>query len=97
MDWRNIIDQLQLSDLWRGPRTQRPEYAASVEAAHLRAMHAELTEMQQAEKHISLPVTGAVLAQRVRVVVAAGLVEVNKLLKQATIRRDIVGSNGSIP
>ena len=33
---------------------------------------------------------GAVLAQRVRVVVTAGLVDVNKLLRQATVRRNIV-------
>jgi hypothetical protein len=90
MDWRNILDQLQLADLWRDTRVQSDGYAASLEAGRQGALHAEVSEMQQAEKHISLPVTGAILAQRVRVVVAAGLVDLNKLLKQATIRRDIV-------
>lgn len=90
MDWRNIIDQLQLADLWRDTRTQTAEYPASVETSRQRAMHAEMTEMRDAEKHISLPATGAVLAQRVRIFVAAGLDELNKLLKQATVRCDIV-------
>ena len=90
MDWRNIIEQLQLADLWRDTRVQSDGYAASLEAGRQGALSAELKDMQQAEKYISLPVTGAILAQRVRVVVAAGLVDLNKLLKQATIRRDIV-------
>ena len=90
MDWRNLIEQLELADLWRDTRTRSAEYPASVEASWQRAMLAELTEMHETEKHISLPVAGAVLAQRVRIVVTAGLVELNKLLKQATVRRDIV-------
>ena len=49
MDWRNIIDQLQLADLWRDTRTHTAEYPASVEASRQRAMHAELTEMREAE------------------------------------------------
>ena len=39
---------------------------------------------------ISLPVVGAVLAARVRVTIAAGLVDLNKLLRQATVRRNVV-------
>ena len=39
---------------------------------------------------ISLPVQGAVLAARVRVSIAAGLVDLNKLLRQATVRRNVV-------
>ena len=39
---------------------------------------------------ISLPVQGAVLAARVRVTIAAGLVDLNKLLRQATVRRNVV-------
>ena len=40
--------------------------------------------------HISLPVTGAILASRVRLVISSGLVDLNKLLKQATVRKHIV-------
>jgi hypothetical protein len=39
---------------------------------------------------ISLPVQGAVLAARVRVTIAAGLVDLNRLLRQATVRRNVV-------
>ena len=46
--------------------------------------------LHETESFISVPVTGAILAQRVRVVIDAGLVDLNKLLKQATIRRNIV-------
>ena len=53
-------------------------------------MLSELETLAQAEPYISLPVSGAILAQRVRVVVTAGLVDVNKLLRQATVQRKIV-------
>ena len=52
--------------------------------------------LQQFEKldkdgaHICLPVQGAVLAARVRVTIAAGLVDLKKLLRQATVRRNVV-------
>ena len=39
---------------------------------------------------ISLPVVGAVLAARVRVTIDAGFVDINKLLRQATVRRSVV-------
>ena len=39
---------------------------------------------------VSLPVTGEVLANRVRLVISSGLVDLNKLLKQATVRKPIV-------
>ena len=35
-------------------------------------------------------VQGAILAVRVRVTIAAGLVDLNKLLRQATVRRNVV-------
>jgi hypothetical protein len=76
MDWRNVVEQLEARDLFA---TNREKQVLS-----------ELEGMKQAETHISLPVMGAVLAQRVRVVVTAGLVDVNKLLRQATVRRNIV-------
>ena len=68
MDWRNIVEQLQARDLFASGKEKQ--------------VLAELDTLAQAEAHIPLPVMGAVLAQRVRVVVTAGLVEVNKLLKQ---------------
>ena len=37
-----------------------------------------------------MPVTGEVLAARVRIVTAAGLIDLNALIKQATVRRNIV-------
>ena len=50
----------------------------------------QLEKMGNHEVHVSLPVTGAVLASRVRLVIASGLVDLNKLLKQATVRKHIV-------
>ena len=37
-----------------------------------------------------LPVTGGLLQARVGVAISAGLVDLNKVLKQATVRREIV-------
>ena len=34
--------------------------------------------------------TGEVLASRIRLVISSGLVDLNKLIKQATVRRHIV-------
>ena len=50
----------------------------------------QLEKSQEEDALISLPVQGAVLAARVRVTIAAGLVELNKLLRQATVRRNVV-------
>ena len=50
----------------------------------------QLKKMEQEEAHISLPITGAVLAARMRVVVTSGLVDVTRLIKQATVRRNVV-------
>merc|ERR1712138_148789 len=44
----------------------------------------------QEEALVALPVQGAVLAARVRVTIAAGLVDLNKLLRQRTVRRNVV-------
>ena len=52
-----------------------------------------LTQLERSREEdalISLPVQGAVLAARVRVTIAAGLVDLNKLLRQATVRRNVV-------
>ena len=50
----------------------------------------QLKHLEAHEPHISLPVHGAVLAARVRITIAAGLVDLNRLLRQATVRRNIV-------
>ena len=50
----------------------------------------QLQELEAHEPHISLPVQGAVLAARVRITIAVGLADYNKLLRQCTIRRNIV-------
>ena len=54
------------------------------------SMMDQLKRMEKEEVHVSLPVTGAVLASRVRLVISSGLVDLNKLLKQATVRKPIV-------
>lgn len=50
----------------------------------------QLKKLEEDSALISLPVPGAVLAGRVRVTIAAGLVDLNKLLRQATVRRNVV-------
>ena len=49
-----------------------------------------MQKLEAGAVHISLPVTGEVLANRVRVVVTSGVVDLNALLRQATVRRNIV-------
>ena len=50
----------------------------------------QLRSMEKNESHVALPVQGAVLAARVRISITAGLVDLNRLIRQATIRRNIV-------
>ena len=50
----------------------------------------QLRSMEANESHVSLPVQGAVLAARVRISITAGLVDLNRLIRQATVRRNIV-------
>ena len=54
------------------------------------AMLEQLKNMEDQEPYISLPVQGAVLAARVRISIASGLVDLNRLLRQATVRRNVV-------
>ena len=68
MDWRSMIEQIEASDLFASSREKR------------QLLESELRVMQEAEKLISVPVTGAILAQRVRVVIEAGLVDLEKIL-----------------
>ena len=50
----------------------------------------QLKHMEAQDTLVSLPVQGAVLAARVRITIASGLVDLNRLLRQATVRRNIV-------
>ena len=50
----------------------------------------QLRTMETNESHVALPIQGAVLAARVRISITAGLVDLNRLIRQATIRRNIV-------
>ena len=50
----------------------------------------QLQEMEKDEALVSLPIVGAVLAARVRLVITSGLTDLSKLLRQATVRRNIV-------
>ena len=50
----------------------------------------QLQKMEAEEIQISLPVLGAVLAARVRISITSGLIDLNKLLRHATVRRNIV-------
>ena len=50
----------------------------------------QLRNMEANESHVTLTVQGAVLAARVRISIKAGLVDLNRLIRQATIRRNIV-------
>ena len=54
------------------------------------SMVEQLQKLEKEEPHISLPVMGEVLAARVRIAVSSGLVDLNALIKQATVRRNIV-------
>ena len=77
MDWRSIVEQIQAYDSFADPLEK------------WEMLEGKLRELKQQELLIALPVAGAVLAQRVRVVIAAGLVDLNRLLEQATIRRKL--------
>ena len=50
----------------------------------------QLQKLETNETHVSLPVFGEVLAARVRISIVAGLIDLNNLLRQATIRRNVV-------
>ena len=54
------------------------------------SMVAQLKKIESAETHISLPGTGEVLASWVRIVISSGLLDLSSLLKQATVRRNVV-------
>ena len=50
----------------------------------------QLEDMEQNEVYRCVPLSGEVLAARVQIQIQAGLVDLNRLIKQATIRRHVV-------
>ena len=50
----------------------------------------QLEQMDKDEAHACVPITGEALAARVQLQITGGLVELNRLVKQATIRRHVV-------
>ena len=54
------------------------------------AKQLKVLEKDEEGQKVELPVTGELLAARVRIYVTAGLIDLNKHMKQATVRRDIV-------
>ena len=50
----------------------------------------QVESMEREEVNIALPVTGALLEARVRLSIASGLVDLNKYIREATIRREVV-------
>ena len=50
----------------------------------------QLDALEKQEARVALPVSGAVLTARVRVSLTAGLVDLNSILREATVRRDVV-------
>ena len=50
----------------------------------------QLEIMDKGEVRVSLPVLGEVLMSRVRLSITSGLVDLNKHMKEATVRRDVV-------
>ena len=70
----------------------RVQYKGQVFSAPMdwHCMIEQLEDMEKQDKLISVPVTGQVLAQRVKLAITAGLTDLNQLVRQATIRRNIV-------
>ena len=54
------------------------------------SMLEQLQRIETGEERVALPVLGEVLLARVRLSISAGLVDLNKHIKQATVRRDVV-------
>ena len=50
----------------------------------------QLEAMDQQEAYRSVPVSGEALSSRVQLKIQAGLVDLNRLVKQATVRRHVV-------
>ena len=62
-------------------------YSAPMDWANIQA---QLESMDNNEVQIALPVTGALLEARVRVCVTSGLIDLNRYIREATVRREVV-------
>ena len=71
---------------------QRVAYKGQLFSAPMdwRSIVDQLEDMQQAPRVVDLPVSGAILEKRVKVSITSGLVELDKLVKQATVRYDVM-------
>ena len=56
----------------------------------LSSLMRQLADIEKGQLQISLPIVGAVLAARVQVLISAGLVDLNKHIREATVRRNVV-------
>ena len=54
------------------------------------AIQQQSQQLGKEESAVSLPVVGSVLASRVQIAIASDLVDLDKCIKQATVRRPIV-------
>ena len=50
----------------------------------------QIQEFEKKETRIVLPITGQLLSSRVHLLITSGLVELNKHIREVTVRRDIV-------
>ena len=53
-------------------------------------MQDQLKQLGAGERVVDLPITGALLEKRVRLSISSGLVDLNKYIKQATVRFDVM-------
>ena len=54
------------------------------------AIQQQPQKIDKEESTVMLPVVGSALASRIRVLVSSGLVDLNKCLREATVRRNVV-------
>ena len=71
---------------------QRVAYKGQILSAPMNwlGIQKQLEEMDRDAVYVSLPVTKEVLAARVQVAIGSGLVDLNKCIREATVRRPIV-------
>ena len=50
----------------------------------------QMQKLEEKETRIVLPITGQVLSARVHLLISSGLIELNKYIREITVRRDIV-------
>ena len=55
-----------------------------------RSVMEQIKEMEASPRIVDLPVSGEILTKRVKISIAAGLVDLNSLLREATVRYDVM-------